>query len=242
MLVASLWAGAAIADPNYLADPSISGARDLSGVWRREAYSPELRPVVGSPLPFTDNGRALFERNRKNLKATDRALSRCVPLGQPRNLVSPYPFLLIQTPARVSTLFERNRSFAARYMDAKHNDPGFWDPSFTGDATATWQGEELVADIVNTNGESWIDDSGVPTSEQLHVVERWRKRPDGKLQVTVIIEDPQIFTRPWTAELVYVAKPEVQVQQDWVCDEAHRSVADVPGAARYFPDVTASRK
>lgn len=237
LLAGTLFAGAALADPGYVSDPSISGARELAGVWQRTNYSPELRPADGSALPFTDEGREMFAENAKDLKKTDRAMSRCVPLGNPRNLLSPYPFVTVQAPGRVTTLFERNRSFITAYMDGKHLDPTVWDPSFTGDAIASWEGDELVVDIVNTNGESWLDDTGVPTSDQLHTIERWKKLPDGKLQVTVAIEDPAIFSKAWTAApITYAAKPDLYVHDDWVCDEPHRLVADVPGAARYFPD------
>jgi hypothetical protein len=51
----------------------------------------------------------------------------------------------------------------------------------------------LVADIVNQNGQGWIDDSGVLTSEKLHVVQQEEGRL--RLEVTMTIDDPVIFTR-----------------------------------------------
>ena len=121
------------------------------------------------------------------------------------------------------------------YMNSQHKDPKTWDPSFVGDGIAHWEGDVLVADIVNQNGQGWIDDSGVPTSEKLHVVQRWRK-VGSRLEVTLTIDDPVIFTRSWMARMTYAPRPGLQVEDGWVCDEPHRSVANVKGAAAYFPD------
>jgi hypothetical protein len=221
----------------YLADTSLPDTKNFSGVWQLENYSPNLRPIDGSPLPFTKEGKLLFDSNTKDLKKTDEAHRRCVPLGTPRAFVSPYPFLVVQSAERLVALFEQNRTVIGIYMNSQHKDPKTWDPSFVGDGIAHWEGDVLVADIVNQNGQGWIDDSGVPTSESLHVIERWKK-VGSRLEVTLTIDDPIIFTRPWTAGKTYVPRPGLQVEDGWVCDEPHRSVANVKGAAAYFPDST----
>jgi hypothetical protein len=221
----------------YLADPTLSDAQNFSGVWQLETYSPKLLPIDGSPLPFTKEGKLLFDNNTKDLKKADAAHRRCVPLGTPRAFISPYPFMVVQSPERLLALFEQNRTVIGIYMNAQHKDPKTWDPSFVGDGIARWEGDELVADIVNQNGQGWIDDSGVPTSEKLHVIERWKK-VGSRLEVTLTIDDPVIFTRPWTARMTYAPRAGVEVEDGWVCDEAHRSVANVKGAAAYFPDST----
>jgi hypothetical protein len=73
----------------YLADPTLSDAQNFSGVWQLETYSPTLRPVDGSALPFTKEGKQLFDNNTKDLKKADAAHRRCVPLGTPRAFISP---------------------------------------------------------------------------------------------------------------------------------------------------------
>ena len=221
----------------YLADPTLSDAQNFSGVWQLESYSPKLLPIDGSPLPFTKEGKLLFDKNTKDLKKADEAHRRCVPLGTPRAFGSPYPFLIVQSPERLLAVFEQNRTVIGIYMNSQHKDPKVWDPSFVGDGIAKWEGNELVADIVNQNGQGWIDDSGVPTSEKLHVVERWKK-VGSRLEVTLTIDDPIMFSHPWTARMTYAPRPGVEVEDGWVCDEPHRSVANVKGAAAYFPDST----
>jgi hypothetical protein len=220
---------------DYLADPSLSEAQNFSGVWQLENYTPKLLPVDANSLPFTKEGKLLFDNNAKDLKKSDAAHRRCVPLGTPRAFISPYPFLIVQSAERLLALFEQNRTVIGIYMNSDHKDSKIWDPSFVGDGIAHWEGDELVADIVNQNGQGWIDDSGVPTSEKLHVIERWKKA-GSHLEVTLTIDDPVIFTRPWTARMTYAPRPGVEVEDGWVCDEPHRSVANVKGAAAYFPD------
>src|SRR5438552_9725839 len=219
----------------YLAHPSRSAAQNFSGVWQLENYTPKLLPVDANSLPFTKEGKLLFDNNAKDLKKSDAAHRRCVPLGTPRAFVSPYPFLLVQSPERLLALFEQNRTLIGIYMNSQHKDPKIWDPSFVGDGIAHGEGDVLVADIVNQNGQGWIDDSGVPTSEKLHVIEHWKKA-GSRLEVTLTIDDPVIFTRPWTGRVTYAPRAGVEVEDGWVCDEPHRSVANVKGAAAYFPD------
>src|SRR5256885_11344699 len=125
----------------YLADPSLSAAQNFSGVWQLETYSPKLLPVDGGPLPFTPEGKLLFEKNAKDLKKADAAHRRCVPLGTPRAFVSPYPFLLVPSPDRLLALFEQNRTIIGIYMNSQHKDPKIWDPSFVGDGIAHWEGD-----------------------------------------------------------------------------------------------------
>ena len=222
---------------DYLADPGLSEAQNFSGGWQLETYSPKLLPADGGALPFTKQGKQLFDNNVKDLKRSDAARRRCVPLGTPRAFISPYPFLIVQSPERLLALFEQHRTVIGLYMNSQHKDPKVWDPSFVGDGIAHWEGNELVADIVNQNGEGWVDDSGVPTSENLHVIERWKKI-GSRLEVTLTIDDPDIFTRPWTTRMTYAQRPGLEVEDGWVCDESHRSVANVKGAAAYFPDST----
>jgi hypothetical protein len=229
--VAMLSAQSTSNDKGFLADPSLPEAKNFSGVWQLETYSPKLLPIDGSALPFTEEGKRLFAENTKDLKKTDQAHRRCVPLGTPRAFISPYPFLIVQSPERLLALFEENRTVLGLYMNSQHKDPKVWDPSFVGDGIAQWEGDVLVGDIVNQNGQGWIDDSGVPTSEKLHVVQRWRK-VGSRLEVTMTIDDPVIFTRSWTARMTYAARPGLQVEDGWVCDEPHRSLANGKGANR----------
>ncbi len=155
---------------------------------------------------------------------------KCLPPGVPRIMAAPYPFRIVQTRGQVTFLYEMNRVYRIVRIDAKHINTDYWDPSYTGEAVGRWEGDTLVIDTANFNEETFLDRSGLPHSDQLHVIERLRKVHGGtQLEALISIEDPAMYSRPWTTRLVYEWRPDVTVQGDWVCDEKHRDLAEVRG-------------
>ncbi len=157
-------------------------------------------------------------------------LRKCLPPGVPRIMAAPYPFRIVQTRGQVTFQYEMNRVYRIVRMDTGHANPDIWDPSYTGEAVGHWEKDTLVIDTVNFNDQTFLDRSGLPHSEQLHVVERLRKIHGGRqLEALINIDDPVMYTTPWTTRLVYEWRPDIRVQGDWVCDEKHRDLSQVKG-------------
>lgn len=215
--------------------PELPAGHDLTGVWQLSAYDPQLKPVDGGAVPFTAEGKKQFAANAK-AKTKEPGKNGCQPLGTPRAYVSPFPVMFVQVPANLITIFhEENRSYRFIRLDAGHFDPRPWDPSFVGESIGKWDGDTLTVDTTNFNAMTWLDDAGTPVSDQLHVVEHWKKTDGGRrLQVDFTIEDPTIFTHPWTAKRVYDARPDVYFQDDWVCGEPHRSLTGIKGVEKLY--------
>ena len=56
--------------------------------------------------------------------------------------------------------------------------------------------------VVQTNGldeRTWLDNAGRPHSSDLRVEERFHRVDRDTMQLTVVINDPQIYTKPWVA-------------------------------------------
>ena len=53
-------------------------------------------------------------------------------------------------------------------------------------------------DVTQFNGETWLDRSGNFHSDALHVVERWTFVDANTLSYVATLEDPKVYTRPWT--------------------------------------------
>ena len=70
-----------------------------------------------------------------------------------------------------------------------------------GYSTGRWDGDTLVVDTVGFNDRSWLDRMGHPHSDALHVIERFRRRDAGHLDVEVTIDDPKAYTKPWTVRV-----------------------------------------
>ena len=63
-----------------------------------------------------------------------------------------------------------------------------------GDSCGHWEGDTLVIDVTNFSPK--IDFQGA--RENLHLVEQWKRTGPKTLQYKVTIDDPTVWTRPWT--------------------------------------------
>src|SRR4029453_2448368 len=71
-------------------------------------------------------------------------------------------------------------------------------PTWFGYSTGKWEGDTLVVDTRGFNGKAWIDQAGRPTTEALHVTERFQRKDFGHMEVQITIDDPKAYTKPWT--------------------------------------------
>ncbi len=214
------------------AKAAVRDAHDLAGVWWVKAYRADLAPSDGQPPPFTAQGKARYTANKAGLKSgaiVDQATYACTPEGMPRAMTSAYPFQIIATPAQMAFAHEVNHAYRIVAMAERHQDPKIWDPSYMGDPIAHWDGDTLVVDTTNFKADAiYLDATGLPASDKLHLVEQIRLIDGGAgLEDRITVDDPVMFAKPWTATRVYQRRDDVRVQADWVCGEPHRDVSAV---------------
>ena len=204
---------------------------DLTGVWWAKVMPPHVVPMNGAALPYTPAGRAMADKLQAKLKSdpqSDRAQHNCLPKGLPRAFLTAYPIQALSTPDQTTLFFEENRQVSVMRYIPKHHDPDVWGPFYMGDTVAHWEGDTLVADSRNFIDEVMLDASGVPHSDKLRVVQRFRKLNGGKqLEVVATVEDPEVFTRSWSTRFVYDRRDDVEVDTSWICGEPHRDVSSV---------------
>jgi hypothetical protein len=210
--------------PVRSADPAWEGR------WWSASAEPRLLPADGKPLPFTAVGRERYSKTQVELKSgkvVDAAVYLCSFQGMPRALTSAYPFQTVVTPGQVTFLHEENRAFRVVRLAAEHADPTTWDPAYMGDAIGNWSGDSLVIDSTNFKSDSmYLDATGLPASARLHLREQLSLKNGGsQLEDLVTVEDPEIFTRPWTARRVYARRDDIELATDWVCGEKHRDLS-----------------
>src|SRR5262249_51432750 len=68
--------------------------------------------------------------------------------------------------------------------------------TYMGDSVAKWEGDTLVVDSTNFTEDSWIGDDGLFHSTAMHVTEKLSREGD-VLHYQAIVEDPNVFTKPW---------------------------------------------
>jgi hypothetical protein len=121
---------------------------------------------------------------------------RALPDGVPRNNYVPGGMQIQQVPGMVLILYESNHSYRTIPLDGRPHAPQqlkLW----MGDSRGRWEGNTLVVDVTNFNEETWFDSHGSFHSDALHVVERWTLADPDRIDYSVTIEDPKVFTRPW---------------------------------------------
>ena len=212
-------------------------AQDVSGIWWANSYSMQIRPTDGNALPFTPAGAEAYRKNVAGLKdgsIVDAARKVCVPDGIPRILATPYPFQIFQSPGFVTMVYEQNHVFRTVPMDRRVATDQELEayPYYSGNSFGHWEGDTLVVVSKGFNEKTFIDASGVPHSDQLHVTERLRKINDKTLEDVATIEDPVNFTKPWTTRFTYDLHPEVRIDTAYICGEKHRDISRVKGTVQ----------
>ncbi len=197
------------------------GAVDLNGVWGYAGYTSDIAKDydIGA-VPMTPLADKLFKERQANEGIYDPE-ARCLPTGVPRR--DPYPSKIIQQPNLVVILFEGSmHSYRQIFLDRKTH-PADPQPTWFGDSIGHWEGDELVVDTVGFNGRTWLDLAGHPTSDQLHVVERYSRPVFGELKLDITIEDPVMYTKPWkVTELMPLMAGGDLIE--YVCAENERDV------------------
>jgi hypothetical protein len=172
--------------------------------------------VVQGELPYTPEALAQRNRNRENWVTSDPEI-KCYLPGVPRATYMPQPFQVFQSGEAIV--------FAYQYAGAVRNiylqDPG---PapldSWMGQSVGRWDGDTLVIDVTGFNDQTWFDRAGNFHSSQLHVVERYTRTAPDVLAYEATIEDPQIFTRPWTMSMPLYRRLDKGIQLlDFKCVE-----------------------
>jgi hypothetical protein len=96
---------------------------------------------------------------------------------------------------------------------------------FNGESRGHWDGETLVVDVTNQNGRTWLDMAANFTTDALHVVERYTRTSDGMLHYQATLDDPKLYTRPWTMafDIRRETKPGYEVLE-FACWEGERDL------------------
>jgi hypothetical protein len=193
---------------------TVDGRPDLQGIWQvrnRASYDlqdhvarhgiPAGRGVVeGGEIPYQPWAAKQKLENASN-RVTADPLASCYLPGVPRLMYMEWPFEIFQTPDHVAMTFEWQQVFRLIYTNGSQPPEGleFW----MGDSRGRWEGDTLVVDVTSHNDRTWFDMAGNFHSDALTLEERYTLLDADTLQYEAAIEDPEVFTRPWTISMPF---------------------------------------
>ncbi|MBI3049787.1 MAG: hypothetical protein HYY76_15890 [Acidobacteria bacterium] len=148
-------------------------------------------------IPYRPEALKIKNENAQNWIDRDPEL-KCYLPGTPRAMYMPYPFQIVQGTNKIAMTFTFSNATRVIHLDQVESPP---DTTYMGHSVGRWEGDTLVVDVTHFNGRTWFDRAGNFHSDALHVVERFTPMTPNVFRYEVTIEDPQVFTRPWTISM-----------------------------------------
>lgn len=219
------------------------GHPDLSGVWwtggdvgGRGFGGGRGRGGGGGAAPpsFTDLYTPSAAEAAKKMNDNDDPTLRCVPTAFGTLNVSMFDVgavaQIVATPKFVVMLSETFHGYRLVPTDGRPHREEV-PPSYRGDSVGRWEGDAFVVETRNFTDDTWIWAEGrvSPHSDQLRIVERYRRPDRNTLEIEATIHDPKMLTAPWTVpKQTLVLAPFDQVMP-LICSSLQESIKDVVG-------------
>jgi hypothetical protein len=198
------------------------GKPDLSGIWHaaqaRQCVDAKGKPtpcgveIGGSPLggnlgrnlpggklPYQPWAEKLFNE-RHAVQSIDDPHVRCLPDNPPRHWTLPHLTKIVHTPKLMVMLYEVNAMYRQAFLDGRPFPPDM-NPAWNGYSVGHWDGDTLVVETRGFRDDLWADTWGSPMSDAAKMTEKFRRKTFGAMEIEVTIDDPKVYTQPFTVTL-----------------------------------------
>lgn len=186
--------------------------RDLTGLWDAggagvggAGQAPERE---AARAPFTPLGEEMVRLNKPGngprsvpvAEINDPLSTMGDPTGFPRLVTFELrPVQMVQTPNQVLMLYMFEKRWRVIWTDGRQL-PKEPDPRWYGYSVGRWEDDyTFVVETVGMDDRTWLDNSGDPHSTDVRVEERYRRVSENTIELTVTINDPKVYTKPWMA-------------------------------------------
>lgn len=159
-------------------------------------------------LPYTPLGEATLKAHKptgmsvRSVPAVlgNDPLNICDPPGFPR--IELYEFKIIEIAQTADHVIILNQMFPAWrtiWTDGREL-PKNPEPRWNGYSVGNWVDDyTFVVETVGLDERTWLDNAGRPHSSELKVEERFHRIDHDHMELTVMINDPKMYTQPWLA-------------------------------------------
>ena len=217
------------------------GKPDFSGLWHVALRNPcnaalnrfsGCTEIGGSPLardlgvnlpgglPYQPWAAEIVKQRAADDSRDDPHV-RCLPDNPPRHWGLPHLNKIVHTPKLLVVLYEVNAMYRQIFTDGRPlpEDPT---PGWNGYSTARWEGDTLVVQTIGFRDSLWIDLHGSPMSDAAKMTERLRRPNYGMLDVEITVDDPKVYTQPWTVRMDQVIELDTDLIDEF-CLENEKS-------------------
>ena len=199
-------------NPENLAKKRPKPPFDLTGAWQqdrkeRNGVAQNFRFGVPAYPKFKAEAQKALEEGRKAAaegKAYRDSIGQCYPAGLPMISTRVWPIGMVQLPTAILMIHAFMNSFRTVYLDGRqHTDPDILINTYNGESIGKWEGDTLVIDTVGFESDNHYIDSGIPVSDQPHIVERVKMIDKDTLQFDYIMTDPENWEGEWKSTKFY---------------------------------------
>jgi hypothetical protein len=168
-------------------------------------------------------GTAIFN-GPEDLSLWERCISRGIP-GATFPTVYNANLRIVQSPNAIAITYEMIHDTRVVPIGSGSH-VGSAVRGYNGDARAHWEGNTLVVDTTNFSDKTNFRGS----RETLHIIERFTRDGDG-IAYEVTVDDPTVWTKPWTAALTLAKQPD-DTLFEYACHEGNNSMRNILSASR----------
>jgi hypothetical protein len=164
----------------------------------------------------------------------DRSMyDRCITRGLPGSMMPAIygnAYEIVQSPDYVAIRYEMIHETRVIPLDSRPH-PGRAVRQYLGDARGRWEGTSLVVETTNFTDRTHFAYNNRYNSEKLTLIERFTPVGPNTLQWQVTINDPDVWTRPFTFAMP-LTRDSSQPIFEYACHEGNRGLEHILSAAR----------
>lgn len=205
------------------------GRPDLSGSWSPDDnryvrdFALDIKP---EDVPYLPWAKKVFDERKDGSHSGEDPDAHCLPQGVPKIDSVQYPWKVVYTPNSIVIIYESFNYWRQIFTDGRQMSPDA-NPTWFGYSTGKWDGDTFIVDTRGFNGRAWLDQLGRPTTEKLHVIERFDRVDYGRIVIDVTIDDPGAYTKPFSS------RQEVHLRPGWepmefICGENNKDLPHLP--------------
>jgi len=232
--------------------------RDLSGTWAGPGSTDAIPRGAAAERPsLTPLGQQVLSQRKPIGRfgpagTNDPSARFCDPLGFPLNFIYQNRAMSVSTmPNRVVFLLQFGGFWREVWTDGRAlptkvggDDRESLDPTYMGYSVGRWEVDyNFVIDTTGLDERTWLLRDGTPHSVMAHVQERWTRVDHNTMKVAMTIDDPKMFTKPFSLGTYFYRWVPNQKINEWLCvpSETLKYLQEQGDPAGSYPDAQQQR-